>query len=819
MKPIQRTPMFARVTSTLAATLLAVGCRDATAPTPLRPSHPAFAVSGASAEIRGTGSIGTGAATPGSSRQDFDFDVTSDLNGHLTLTDWSVVRSATTVASLTVSAGDQGTWFSAFRDGSAACADPTHGVEVDGTGRLDTGQLLAFTIYACDNGAGSADFVRIYAPNGGPYDRSGNPSSGDLVKSGAASATRPDARIAGVGATGTGTATPGNNRQDFDFDANATPGGRVQFTDYSHVMGDGRAEFLTVDPVNDPATGVTSFQQTSATCVRFGGTSRVDGGGTFLFYIDACDNASSGTGFDTFTLTVPDADGVGMTYRSTGTLSSGDIAFSGSSTPATGTLNVTTTTTGANLDPDGYTVAVDGGNGTSIADNGSQSFSNLSSGSHNVTLSGVAANCTVSGGSSQIATVPAGGSATVAFQVSCAATTGTLNVTTTTTGANLDPDGYTVTVDGANGTSIADNGSQSFNNLSSGSHSVALSGVAANCTVTGGNSQTVTVPAGGSATLAFQVSCAATTGTIAVTTATTGANLDPDGYTVAIDGANGTSIADNGSQSFNNLSSGSHSVALSGVAANCTVSGGNSRTADVPAGGTVSVAFQVTCAAPPATQLVFTVQPSNATAGSAISPSVQVTARDASGNVSTSFTGAITIALGSSPSGGTLSGTKTVSAVNGVATFSNLIITKAGTGYRLAATASGLTGATSSSFSVSAASASALVFTVEPSNTQTATSIAPAVQVTARDAYGNTATSFNGSLTMSIGQNPGGGTLSGTKTVTAVNGVGTFSDLKIDRAGNGYTLRVNGSGPTGAESAQFNVTQKPLICVLGICIG
>src|SRR5205085_7543551 len=170
-------------------------------------------------------------------------------------------------------------------------------------------------------------------------------------------------------------------------------------------------------------------------------------------------------------------------------------------------------------------------------------------------------------------------------------------------------------------------------------------------------------------------------------------------------------------QSFADLSSGSHSVTLAGVAANCTVSGGNSQTANVPAGGSTSVAFSVSCVAPPATQLAFTVQPSNATAGSAISPAVQVTARDAAGNVSTSFTGAITIALGSSPSGGTLSGTKTVSAVNGVATFSNLIITKAGTGYRLAATASGLTGATSSSFSVSAASASALVFTVEPSNT------------------------------------------------------------------------------------------------------
>jgi len=646
MKPFQRTPMFARITSTVAATLLAAGCRDATAPNAhsLRPAQPAFAVSGASAETQGTGSIGTGTASPGSSRQDFEFDIKSDLSGHLTLTDWSVVRSATSVASLTVSESDQGTWFSAFRDGSAACADPTHGVEIDGNGRLDTGQFLQFTIYICDNGpAGSAaDFIRFYAPNGGPYDRSGNLSSGDLVKSGTVAPTRPDARIAAVGAIGTGTATPGNNRQDFDFDANATPGGRIKFTDYSHVMSDGNAEFLVVDPVNDPATGVTSFQQTSASCVRFGGTSRVDGGGTFLFYVDACDNASSGTGFDTFTITVPDADGVRMTYRSSGTLSSGDIAFSGSSTPTTGTLNVTTSTTGANQDPDGYTVAIDGGNSTSIADNGSQSFSNLSSGSHTVTLSGVAANCAVSGGSSQSATVPGGGS--------------------------------------------------------------------------------------------------------------------------------------------------------------------------------VSVAFQVTCAAPPATQLAFTVQPNNATAGSAISPAVQVTARDASGNVSTSFSGSITIAVGSGPSGGTLSGTMTMSAVNGVATFSNLIITRAGSGYTLTAAASGLTGATSASFSVSAASASALFFTVQPSNTQTSTSISPAVQVTARDAYGNTATSFNASMTMAIGQNPGGGTLSGTKTVTAVNGVGTFSDLKIDRAGNGYTLRVSGAGP-GAESAQFNVVQKPLICVLGICIG
>src|SRR5262249_2376088 len=140
----------------IAAALLAVGCRDTLSPTPLHPTKPSFATSGPAAEIRGTGSVGTGAATPGSQRQDYDFDITSDLAGRFSLTDWSVVRGPTTVGTLTVSPSDPATWFAAFRDGSSSCADATHGVEVDGTGRLDTGVLLSFTLFVCDNGpAGS----------------------------------------------------------------------------------------------------------------------------------------------------------------------------------------------------------------------------------------------------------------------------------------------------------------------------------------------------------------------------------------------------------------------------------------------------------------------------------------------------------------------------------------------------------------------------------------------------------------------------------------------------------------------------------------
>jgi hypothetical protein len=66
-------------------------------------------------------------------------------------------------------------------------------------------------------------------------------------------------------------------------------------------------------------------------------------------------------------------------------------------------------------------------------------------------------------------------------------------------------------------------------------------------------------------------------GNVTVTTSTTGSNLDPDGYTVTVGGTQSQAIATNGSVTFSGLSAGSHAVALSGVAANCTVSGGTHK--------------------------------------------------------------------------------------------------------------------------------------------------------------------------------------------------------------------------------------------------
>src|SRR5207302_10985210 len=121
-----------------------------------------------------------------------------------------------------------------------------------------------------------------------------------------------------------------------------------------------------------------------------------------------------------------------------------------------------------------------------------------------------AANCTVSGANPRTVTVPAGGTASTAFSVTCAAPgghTGSLTVTTSTTGSNLDPDGYTITIDGSFSQPIGTNTSVTFTGPS-GDHTRALSGVASNCSGSGANPRTVTAPAGGPTSTTIPVTCA-----------------------------------------------------------------------------------------------------------------------------------------------------------------------------------------------------------------------------------------------------------------------------------------------------------------------
>jgi hypothetical protein len=96
----------------------------------------------------------------------------------------------------------------------------------------------------------------------------------------------------------------------------------------------------------------------------------------------------------------------------------------------------------------------------------------------------------------------------------------------------------------------------------------------------------------------------------------------------------------------------------------------------------------------------------------------------------------------------------------------------------------------------------------QPTNTQTAAVITPAVRVAAQDATGATVATYTGTITIALGMNPSGGSLSGTLAAAAVNGVASFANLSIDQDGDGYTLTATAPTLTAATSASFNVSSS-----------
>ena len=226
-----------------------------------------------------------------------------------------------------------------------------------------------------------------------------------------------------------------------------------------------------------------------------------------------------------------------------------------------------------------------------------------------------------------------------------------------------------------------------------------------------------------------------------------------------------------------------------------------------------------------ASKLVFGQQPTNATAGVAISPAVTVKVEDAYGNVVTSNSSTMTLTLSSGKfASGSSTATATVS--SGVATFSGLVIDTAGS-YTLAASDGSLTGATSNSLTISPAAASKLVFGQQPTNATAGVAISPAVTVKVEDAYGNVVTSNSSTVTLTLSS----GTFasgSSTATATASKGVATFSGLKIDTAGS-YTLAASDGSLTGATSNSLAISpaaasklvfgQQPTNATAGVAIS
>lgn len=203
-------------------------------------------------------------------------------------------------------------------------------------------------------------------------------------------------------------------------------------------------------------------------------------------------------------------------------------------------------------------------------------------------------------------------------------------------------------------------------------------------------------------------------------------------------------------------------------------------------------------------KLAFTSQPSTATAGVVFTP-ITVAIEDPSGHPVASATNAVTVALGANQGGATLLGTTTVTAVNGIATFQDLSIEKAGTGYTLVAFSDSVMRATSVPFAIDRAAPAQLAFAVQPGATEYTQPITPAIQVAIQDAFGNPEPNATSVITIAIGTNPNGGTLSGTIAATAVNGVATFPNLRLDRPASGYALAATATGLATGTSDTFDV--------------
>ena len=111
-----------------------------------------------------------------------------------------------------------------------------------------------------------------------------------------------------------------------------------------------------------------------------------------------------------------------------------------------------------------------------------------------------------------------------------------------------------------------------------------------------------------------------------------------------------------------------------------------------------------------------------------------------------------------------------------------------------------------------------LTFTVQPSDATPGTSISPAVKVAVQNASGVTLAYAADFITVSIEDNPGGSTLSGTTTVRAVSGVATFSDLSLDVTEENYTLRASIPGIYRIRNP-FDITARTITIAGGINVN
>ncbi|RKN67178.1 S26 family signal peptidase [Microbacterium sp. CGR2] len=202
-----------------------------------------------------------------------------------------------------------------------------------------------------------------------------------------------------------------------------------------------------------------------------------------------------------------------------------------------------------------------------------------------------------------------------------------------------------------------------------------------------------------------------------------------------------------------------------------------------------------------ASRLAFLTSPSSSVSRTAFASQPVVAIQDSAG-LTTGGTSAITLVI-TTPAGATLAcSANPVAAVNGTATFTGCAIGRAGT-YTLTATASGLSSATSISFTIRAGPATRLGFTSSPSSSTSSVAFSTQPVVAVLDAFGNTTTS-TAAVTLAVTTPAGTSMICTSNPKAAVAGVAAFAGCRIARAGT-YTLTASANGLTSATSGSFTI--------------
>jgi hypothetical protein len=202
-------------------------------------------------------------------------------------------------------------------------------------------------------------------------------------------------------------------------------------------------------------------------------------------------------------------------------------------------------------------------------------------------------------------------------------------------------------------------------------------------------------------------------------------------------------------------------------------------------------------------KLVFTAQPTSTIAAQSINP-VRVAIVDQLGNVHTAENRTIRLAIRGDISQENLPDL-TAQAINGVATFSQLALTKAGT-YRLEANADNLLGTSSETFEITCGPPRRLAFEAQPTDIMAGQRLSP-LRINVTDAFDNPV--VNAKIAISLLSKHSGAKFTGDWTAPTIGGVATFSNLLIETAGSDYTLKAFHDSGLDACSKPFKVKHGP----------